>query len=43
MSRVFNFIQILHQMLQKTVEAYAVIVVFRVDILWSNYVVNKKT
>lgn len=42
MSRVFNFIQILNQMLQKTVEAYVVIVVFQLDILWRNYVVYKE-
>ena len=42
MSRVFNFIQIFHQMLQKTVEAYVVIVVFQLDILWRNYVVYKE-
>ena len=42
MSQVFSFIQILRQMLQKTVEAYAVIVVFQLDILWRNYVVYKE-
>lgn len=42
MSRVFNFIKILHQMLQKTVEAYVVIVVFQLDILWRNYAVYKE-
>jgi len=29
-------------MLQKTVEAYVVIVVFQLDILWRNYVVYKE-
>ena len=42
MSRVFNFIQILHQILPKTVEAYVVIVMFQLDILWRNYVVYKE-
>ena len=42
MSRVFNFIQIFHQMLQKTVEAYVVIVAFQLDILWRNYVVYEE-
>ena len=42
MSQVFSFIQILHQMLQKTVEAYVVIVVFQLDILCRNYVVYKE-